>query len=224
MLTILNLFGRSPFTLLKTHMEKVSFCVHQVVLLFQALQEQDYERVEKIAHHISEAEHLADITKNDIRDHLPKSLFMPIDRNQILEILRIQDKIADQAEDIAVLATLKPLELPSSLKELFDAFLKKNVEAFEGVHNIIKELHELLESSFGGIEADKVRGMVNAVAYKEHEVDVLQRKLLKGLFSLEDELPYSSFHLWLRLFEATAALSNLSETLANRMRMTLEMK
>lgn len=224
MLTILSLFGRSPFAPLKSHMDKVSYCVHSVVLLFEALQAQDYDKVEAIAKQISEAEHLADVTKNDIRDHLPKSLFLPIDRNQLLEILRIQDDIADQAEDIAILTTLKRLVLPPLLKEQFNSFLKKNVETFEGVHNIIKEFHELLESSFGGVEADKVRGMVNEVAYKEHEVDVMQRQLLKGLFGLEDELTYSSFHLWLRIFEATAALSNLSEKLAYRMRTTLEMK
>ncbi len=125
---------------------------------FEALLNKDFANVEALAAQISEAEHLADITKNDIRNHLPKSLFLPIDRNQLLEILRIQDDIADQAEDIAILATLKQLELPAVLKEPFEKFLKKNVETVEGVHNIIKEFHELLESSFGGIEAEKVRG------------------------------------------------------------------
>ncbi len=224
MLTILNLFGRSPFAPLKLHMDKVSYCVHQLAQLFEALLSKEYERVESIAQQISEAEHLADITKKDIREHLPKSIFLPVDRNQLLEILRIQDDLADQAEVIANLTILKRLELPASLKDPFLEFLKKNVETFEGVHNIIKEFHELLESSFGGIEAEKVRGMVDDVAYKEHEVDIMQRKLLKVLFSMENELSYTSFQLWLRIFEAIADLSNLSERLAYRMRMTLEMK
>lgn len=224
MLTIMSLFGRSPYAPLKSHMEKVSSCVHSLLSLFEALAGLEYEKVELIAKQISETEHLADITKNDIRDNLPKTLFLPIDRGHLLEVLHIQDDIADQAEDIAVLVTLKRLEFPQLIQELFMPFLQKNISAFESAHRIIKELHELLESSFGGLEADKVRGMVDEVAYKEHEVDMMQRQLIKGLFTIEKDLAYSTLHLWMRIFEETASLSNLAEKLALRMRTTLELK
>ncbi len=97
MRTFLNLFGRSPFTPLQSHMQNVADCVHQLMDLFEALENKNFERVEKIANAISEHEHIADITKNDIRNHLPKSLFLPIDRSQLLEILGILDGIADRA-------------------------------------------------------------------------------------------------------------------------------
>ncbi len=97
MRTFLNLFGRSPFTPLQSHMQNVADCVHQLMDLFEALENKNFERVEKIANAISEHEHIADITKNDIRNHLPKSLFVPIDRSQLLEILGILDGIADRA-------------------------------------------------------------------------------------------------------------------------------
>ncbi|MDP1835508.1 MAG: TIGR00153 family protein [Chlamydiales bacterium] len=222
MLTIMNLFGRSPFAPLKSHMEKVSECVHFLLPLFEAILVHDYLEVERITHQISESEHLADATKNDIREHLPRSLFLPIDRSHLLEILRLQDEIADQAEDIAILTTLKKLELPSELTELFNIYLQKSVETYEGARAIIRELHELLESSFGGIEAEKVRGMVDEVAFKEHEVRVLLRQMLKALFALEDSISYSSFHLWVRIFEEVAALAHLSEKVALRVRLTLE--
>ncbi|MEI8124902.1 MAG: TIGR00153 family protein [Parachlamydiaceae bacterium] len=222
--TILNLFGRSPFAPLQKHMEKVSKCVHLLTDLFEAIEKQDYVSVEKISMTIAEIEHEADLTKNDIRNHLPKSLFLPIDRNNLLEILSKQDKIADKAEDIAVLVTLKPLELLPSFKNEFKECLKKNIETFDGARKIIKEMHELLESSFGGIEAEKVRAMVEEVAFKEHEVDVSQRRLLKKIFQAEKEMSYTTFHLWQKIFDAMAAISNLSETLAFRVRMTLELK
>lgn len=224
MLTILNLFGRSPFAPLKTHMEQVGKCVHLLPELFEALQNKNYQTVERVTEQICEMEHNADLTKNDIRNHLPKTLFLPIDRGHLLEILSTQDRIADAAEDVAVLTTLKPLVLLESFKADFQEFLKKNIEAFNEAQNIVKEIHELLESSFGGIEAQKVRVMVEAVAYKEHEADLIQRKLLKKLFQSENEMTYSSFDLWQRIFQGIASLSNLSENLANRVRMTLEIK
>ena len=66
--------------------------------------------------------------------------------------------------------------------------------------------------------------MVDDVAFKEHEADIIQRKLLKSLFKAEDEMTYSSFHLWQKIFEALGSISNLSEKLANRVRMMLELK
>src|SRR5687767_1267704 len=111
MYTILSLFARSPFAPLQSHMEKVSVCVHKVVDLFNALQNHNFQEVEKIVLEISELEHQADLTKNDIRNHLHKNIYLPIDRANLLEILSIQDSIADAAEDIAVLVTLKQLEL-----------------------------------------------------------------------------------------------------------------
>lgn len=222
--TLLNLFGRSPFSPLQTHMEKVANCIHMVPDLFAALERQDHQALEKIASQICEMEHQADLTKNDIRNHLPKSLFLPIDRSSLLDILTIQDKLADVAEDVAVLLTIKPIVILDSFKDNFQEFLNKNIEAFNGAQKIIKEIHELLESSFGGIEAQKVRAMVEDVAFKEHEVDLIQRRLLKTLFQVENEMSYGTFFLWQHIFQSVAAFSNLSENLANRVRMTLELK
>lgn len=223
MSTILNLFGRSPFSLLQAHMDVVSQCVHNLILLFQALEKSDQILVEKIGNEISELEHQADLIKNDIRNHLPKTLFLPINRSSLLEVLSIQDSIADHAEDVAVLLSLKPLHMLDAYKTDFFLFLNKNIEAFEEVHKIMKELHELVEFSFGGIEAERINEMIDRVAFQEHEVDVIQRGLIKKLFQLDEEMGFSAFYQWQKIFECIAAVSNLSEKLAFRIRMMLEL-
>lgn len=222
--TILNLFGRSPFAPLQAHMEKVSVCVHLLPDIFEAVERNDYEAVENLAKKIGDFEHQADLARNDILNHLPKSLYLPIERSHLMKILSTQDQIADKAEDIAVLITLKPLEIQPYFKSEFKDFLFKNISAFDSVFLIIKEMHELLESSFGGLEAEKVRAMVEEVAFKEHEVDLIQRKLLKKLFNSEEHITFTTFHLWQKICEAIASISNLSETLAFRIRLTLELK
>jgi len=84
---------------------------------------------------------------------------------------------------VAVLLTFHNLEILPVFASEFQAFLAKNLETFEKGYGIIKEMGELLESSFGGIEAEKVSQMVDVVAFKEHEADVLQATLLKKMFS-----------------------------------------
>jgi predicted phosphate transport protein (TIGR00153 family) len=222
--TLFNLFGRSPFAPLQSHMDKVAGCVHLLQDLFENIEAANFPAVEEVAAQIAELEHQADIIKNHIRSHLPKSLFLPIDRSHLLEILALQDRIADKAEDVAVLATVKPLQVLTSFKMEFKEFLHKNLVAFDSSRSIIKEMHDLLESSFGGIEAEKVRAMIDNVAYEEHEVDLIQRQLLKKIFQSENEMSYTTFYLWQKICETLAAISNLSENLAFRVRMTLELK
>lgn len=224
MLTILNLFGRSPFTPLRNHMEKVAACIYKLEELFGAIEEKDYTEAEALAKEISRLEHEADLTKNSIRNNLPRSIFLPIDRACLLDILSLQDAIADAVEDIAIVATLKPLEILDSFQAEFRDFLKNNLKAFDGALAIIEEFQELLESSFGGIEAEKVRKIVDEVAYIEHEVDLIQRELTKKLIQAENELTYSSYYIWMKLFELIASLSNISEKLAYRVRTTLDIK
>ncbi len=224
MLNLSRLFGKSPFTPLQAHMTKVSDCVEKLNEIFTSLNEGDFTSVEDIAQKISELEHDADVTKNHIRDHLRKSLFLAVDRQQILEILAIQDSIADRAEDVGMLLTLRRTEMLDVFKAQFSEFLKKNIEAFHGARDVIYEMEQLLQSSFGGVEAEKVRHMVDHVAFIEHEVDLLQRKLLRILFQEADQLPSWKFILWKQILGEVAGISNLSEKLVFRMRMTLEAK
>lgn len=224
MLTIAKLFGKSPFSPLQSHMKKVSMCIKELPLLLEAIESQDQSQIENHVKKISKLEHEADLTKNDIRNHLPKSLFLPIERSTLLEILSLQDSLADKAEDIGVVITLHPLTCYDLLKTDFIDFYKGNIEAFFLAKKIIEEIDELLESSFGGIEAQKVKEMVDQVSLKEHELALMQHQLLKRLYSLGEKMDYPAFHLWVTLVKEIGSISDLSEKLANRIRMVLEIK
>ncbi|NGX36182.1 MAG: hypothetical protein K1000chlam1_01021, partial [Candidatus Anoxychlamydiales bacterium] len=205
------------------HMDKVASCVLLLEKLFIALKEKKYEKIKEIGKAISKQEHEADLTKNDIRNHLPKSLFLPIDRASFLDILSLQDSFADKAEDIAVMVSLRELKHFEEI-EGFENFYKKNIESFMLAHDVIKEFDTLLESSFGGIEAQKVKQMIEDLAFKEHELDIFGYQILKKLYSLTDKFSYSSFHLWNVILREVGELSNIAEKLGNRIRTILEIK
>ncbi|MEX0961746.1 MAG: TIGR00153 family protein [Simkaniaceae bacterium] len=224
MRTIARLFGKSPFFPLQSHMKKVSSCIKKLTEIFDQFPKHQHGRIEAIAREVSELEHEADLTKNDIRNHLPRSLFLPIDQGQFLDILTIQDDLADKAEDIANLLTFKELQDVGNMKEHLQRFYKKACETFWDARKIMKEINELIESSFGGQEAEKVKRMVEATSYKEHEADVMKRDLLKKFFGISDQLSPTDFYLWINLIEEIGALSHISERLANRIRMILELK
>ncbi|MCB1081459.1 MAG: TIGR00153 family protein [Chlamydiia bacterium] len=222
--TIARLFGKSPFSPLQSHMKKVSACMKKLTEIFENLQHKTPEELERLVDELSKLEHEADLTKNDIRNHLPKSLFLPIDRSQFLEILSIQDNISDQAEDIGNLLILYPTSELGYLCDHLKALFQKNMEAFWDTRNIIKELHELLESSFGGIEAERVKTIVDRTSREEYEADKMKHDLMKEFFKTAEEVKTPVFYLYIRLVEEINQISHISEKLANRIRMILELK
>lgn len=220
--TIARLFGKSPFFPLQTHMKKVSLCIRKLTEIFEKLPGSSSSDIEKLVKYLSKLEHEADLTKNDIRNHLPRSLFLPIDRGQFLEILSIQDSISDQAEDIGNLLILQSLD--SHLYENLLTLYKKNVEAFWDTRAIMKEFNELVESSFGGMEAEKVKTFAEKTSYIEYEADKMKHQLMKDFFASSDKISTPVFYLYIRLIEEINQISHISEKLANRIRMILELK
>lgn len=149
---------------------------------------------------------------------------MAIDRGQLLEILSLQDSIADKAEDIGVLMSLRTAKMIDPLIAPFKEYVQGNKDAFIKAKDVMRELDVLIESGFGGAEATKVNQMIDAVAHAEHECDIMQRKLMKQVLDHEDDMSVGDFFVWQRLLVEIAGLSNYSEKLANRIRMLLTLK
>ncbi len=222
MRNIINVFGRSPFVPLQMHMEKVVECVAQVPIIISAYRKGDSKEVESIAEKVSKLEHKADLIKHDIRNSLPRGLFMPVDRSKLLKILSLQDGIANRAEDMAVLLTFKQAKTFAGFDAAFDTFTEKCLETFNLSRNIIELLDELLESGFGGLEANRVNELIDQVALKEHEADVSQKELVRLLLAHEDSISYGDFFLWTRVIQQISGIADRSDKLAATIRNTLE--
>ena len=222
MRNIISVFGRSPFVPLQMHMEKVVECVEQVPKIIEAYRQGNDKEVESIADKISKLEHQADQIKHDIRNSLPRGLFMPVDRTKLLKILSLQDGIANRAEDAAVLLTFKQAKRFEGLDAAFDTFMEKCLETFDLARSIIELLDELLETGFGGLEANKVNELIDRVSLKEHEADLSQKELVRLLPAHEDNISYGDFFLWTRVIQQVSGIADRSDKLAATIRNTLE--
>ncbi len=218
---IANMFGRSPVKPLQKHMGMVLECARLVPGLFEALAAGDQKKVVEIKEDIFEREEAADKLKNELRNHLPKSLFMPIDRRDLLEVLQMQDSIADTAQDIAGLLEERPMELPKALEEPLITLSKRCVDACELANKIINELDELVEMGFGGRQADMVEQMVSDLNKLEDETDVMGLELARTLFQHEDEIRPVSVMMWYRIIEWVGDLADYSEKVGDRLRLLI---
>lgn len=224
MRTIAKLFGRSPFMPIQAHMEKVKAAVDKCRQLVETFYAGDHAQVAALCEEVSKLEHAADEMRQDITSQLSKGLFMAVDRARVVDILETQDNLADVAENLGILLTLKPLTIPDSFKADFQAFVDINFRSFEQVNKIVNQLDELLETGFGGAEAERVRQMSLEVARLEHEADRMQHALLKKLFAEQEGMSVATFFLWAKVFEQVARMSDTAERLALGIRRTLELK
>ena len=219
--TIPMLFGKSPFTALQTHMREVVDCARDVRPLIQALADSDQAEVDKIKNRIFEREAKADEIKNELRLHLPKSLFMPVDRRDLLEILHLQDTIANRAQDIAGLLFERKMTIPPFMQEPLIALTARCIDTCEHSLSVIEELDELLALGFRGREAEKVNDMLKELNDIEDETDELGIALARALFEHEDEMKPVSVMMWYQLIEWIGDLADYAEKVGDRLRLLI---
>ncbi|VAX06858.1 Phosphate transport regulator (distant homolog of PhoU) [hydrothermal vent metagenome] len=215
------LFKRSPFKSMQEHMRVVVECARLVTPLFEALAAGDHDEVESIKDKIFTIEAEADRIKNELRANLPRSLFMPVDRRDLLEVLQMQDSIADTAQDIAGLLVERRMEIPAPMGELLMVMTKRCVDACEQSAKIIEELDELLEMGFRGREAELVEAMVDELGRIEDETDEQELALAKILFQHEDEIGPVSVMMWYQLIQWVGDLADYAEKVGDRLRLLI---
>ena len=76
--TFSNLFGRSPIKPMQEHMAAAVNAANGLVPFFAAVIANDWEKAEAAQQQINDLEHQADDIKQQIRLHLPNSLFLPV--------------------------------------------------------------------------------------------------------------------------------------------------
>lgn len=211
------MFGRSPFKPMQQHMAAVHACVALVPELFERLIAGDQGGLVKTQETIFEKEREADAIKQDIRGHLPRSLLLPVDRRDLLEVLEVQDAIADTAQDIAGLLLQRQMTAPDDMQAHLRQLIRRCVDAVAQAQTIVDELDELIETGFRGPEAERVETMVAELNRIETETDDLAIALARKLFEHEDAMGPVSVLFWYRLIEWIGNLADNAEKVGDRM-------
>ncbi len=221
MRSIFSMFAKSPFKPLASHIDKVRDCVDQIKPLFAAQLAEDYDQVQSISEKIVQMEYEADKIKNGIRDHLPQSMFLAVDKRDFAHLLSAQDDIADAIEDLTVILRIRHLSNPDVLKKPLNDLVDHIVMSAHSACDLIHELENLLEASFGGVEAEKVEKAGLQLATYEWEADKKQFILAQKLFSLGDGISAADLLLWNEVNKKLGAVADKSELIGKTLRIFL---
>jgi predicted phosphate transport protein (TIGR00153 family) len=219
--TISSLFGTSPVRPLQRHMASVETCVSELVPFFEAVLAEDWSATRKQQKKIAKLEGEADKLKRSLRLQMPKSLFMPVSRRDVLEVLTVQDSIANKAKDIAGLITGRKMVVPGIIGEAFLAFVRRSIDAVLQAQTAINELDELVETGFRGHEVELVEGMIKQLHEIEGDTDKMQVKIRAELFKLEKELPPVDVMFLYKIIEWIGDLGDLAQRVGSRLELML---
>jgi len=183
-----NIFGSSPVEPLEKHIDIAYRCAKKLRPFFAAVIDGDEERMAECRSQIEALENEADDLKKDIRMHMPKSLFMPVPREDLLELLLVQDKIANRARDASGVVMGRRMTIPAPIADKFKEFVESSIGAAKQARKSVRELDELFTAGFKGAEVALIADLIEELDQMETDTDRKQTEIRSALFEIEKTL------------------------------------
>ena len=203
--TIMGLFAKSPIKPLQRHVVCVTECCSHLINFFETSSKGDWEKAAEIRAQISHLEKEADVLKREIRLKLPRGLFLPVDRSDMLELLTQQDKLV----------------IPAPLQENFIAYVKRCLDAANQAQNVINELDELLETGFKGREVTLVAEMIHQLDVIEDDTDAMQIQLRQQLMAIEQDMNPIDVMFLYKILEWVGGIADQAQRVGARLELML---
>jgi len=219
--SILGVFAKSPIKPIEEHISKVNSAAKLLIPFFDCVFAEDWEKAAEVRAEISSLEKEADVLKREIRMNLPRGLFLPVERTDLLELATQQDKIANKAKDISGRFLGRELTIPASIQAEFKAYVQRSVDACDQACKAINELDDLLETGFRGREVDLVEKMITELDAIEDDTDTMQIAIRLQLKNLEQDLNPIDVMVTYRMIEWIGDLGDIAERVGSRLELML---
>lgn len=218
---IYGLFGKSPISPLQQHMTHVHSCIAELDAFMVAIHKQDWKLADEIKLSIGTKEREADVLKKKLRLSLPSTFMMPFSRRDLLDLLLIQDSIANIAKDVSGLMINRKMSLPDTIFDDVVELTKVCIESSAMALKAINELDELLETAFSTREQKVVNHIIASINNLESESDKIQHKIRAQLFPLEASLPPVDVMFYYRAIEWLGELADAAQKVGSRLEVLL---
>jgi len=209
---------KSPFAQLLEHMGKVKECICILKDGLVKYYTGDYKGFSELVKEVSELEHNADIIKGNIRNHLPTSILMQVDKGRFLWTLREQDAILDHAENLVEMLDMRHTKIPKDLQPLFIEHCKLVVKTVEAMEVAVENIRDLVETGFVKREREQTKQYIHKVHDWEYMADRKKYETTKVIYKLEKKLePMDVYHL-LKIMDWVDDIADHAENVADWLR------
>ncbi len=210
---------RSPFDGMIEHAGKIKECLNALKQAVRHYVDGEYEKAGGHIERVKKLEGEADLIKSNIRGHLPKFIFLPVNRTDFLKTLREVDSVLDYAEDVAVLMDLRQTPIPDDIKNDFLAMIDSVVKTGNLLEKVLMNFKDLLKTSFRGRERTETKDLIKMVHRAEYDSDLIEARLTKKIFNMQGD-PIAVVHL-LKIVDRMGEIANHAENAADWVRAML---
>ena len=218
---ISSLFGKSPISPLQQHMKKVHSCIKEFGVFAKATNAENWEKAQAAQISIVQKEHKADKLKKKLRMNLPSTFMMPFSRRDLLDVLLIQDSIANITKDLAGLMMTRRMVFPKEFAEDFINLTGLCIKTSAAALVAINELDELLETAFSSRKRKIVDQMIKKINELEHDTDIAQNEIREKLFALESSLAPVDVMFYYRAIEWLGETADAAQKVGSRFEVML---
>ena len=218
---ISSLFGKSPISPLQQHMKKVHSCIKEFGVFAKATNAENWEKAQAAQISIVQKEHKADKLKKKLRMNLPSTFMMPFSRRDLLDVLLIQDSIANITKDLAGLMMSRRMVFPKEFAEDFIKLTGLCIKTSAAALVAINELDELLETAFSSRQRKLVHQMIKKINELEHDTDIAQSEIREKLFALESSLAPVDVMFYYRAIEWLGETADAAQKVGSRFEVML---
>ena len=210
--SILGMFAKSPFSALQEHMDLGKQAAIALQNFLGSASVSDWGKASQYRQEIIDLEHAADDIKNQIRTHLPKSLFMSVSREDLLDLVYTMDGIPNTAKDISGIMIGRQMEIPNQIAEQFSSFTKAAIKAAKQASAAIEKVDEVQKGGFSSNDTDLLQDLVAELEQLEHENDNLEAALRNDFFEIEKDFPAVDVMFLYDIFNRIGSLADIAQT------------
>ncbi|RLD09825.1 MAG: hypothetical protein DRI44_07640 [Chlamydiae bacterium] len=208
-------FGSTVFEPLYEHLCKSNYCSNLICKIVDAFAKGHKEKMQKLCDEICETESQADQIKLSIRTGLTKSIFAAVKRNDVLQIVRNQDKICGRAEDVSKLMVIRNTKLPDGCSDIFKMLADKVDKTIHSLLICCSQLAMIPGSGYNTeADADVILVELDKIHDKEEETDNIVQEFTKELLARENESDPLSIILLLEMARLISGMADEAENAA----------
>lgn len=208
--------GRSPMEGLLTHYEQIRSAMSMIqdTLLCYFSGGPSCRDFLALKAEVDSREEAADKIKRGIRNHMPRGLFMAVDKTLFLNYTRAQDNILDSAQDALEWLSMRPVVVP-------EQYVPAGLELVEQAARTVLLLHPALESTIHLVHGDifdrkAVKETYRAVRAQHKAVRKAKAAIASAVYA--SDMDFKDIHQLLHFFDGMHAMSHNAEGCADILR------
>ncbi len=205
---------KSPFSELLEHYKSLKDGVALIPEALKLYEEGDFDGFLKIKAEVDKLENKADMQKRDIRNHMPKYLFMPVDRTVFFQLTRSQDNILDFGQVALNWLAIRKIEIQETLHKDLDDYLSGVITSVDLLGPALESVVEMING--GTVQRSDIKDKCRAIVVNHEKVMAFTQKMTEKIFS-SDEI-FKDTYQKLKFIEEIYEISHNAERSSDMLR------